>query len=82
MTVQNWTRVLAQALLAIMLVVLAAVASRVIYIRMTPHASSEVREETEIHREIADCGAQRKPTELQERQSEDSAIWMASCLDS
>jgi len=83
-TVRNWTKLFAQMLLAITLTNLAAIASRAVYIRMTPPLSNEVREDGDFNREVASCGIQRRPGEYQapHSQSEDSAIRMASCLDS
>lgn len=81
---RNWTKLFAQMLFAITLIVLAAIASRAVYVRMTPPPSNEVREDGDFNREVADCSIQRRPGEYQapRSQSEDSAIRMASCLDS
>ncbi|GJG96681.1 hypothetical protein [Cupriavidus pauculus] len=82
--VRNWTKLFAQMLFAITLIVLAAIASRAVYIRLAPPPSTEVRDDGDFNRDVADCGAQRRPADYQTRKSqlEDNAIRMASCLDS
>lgn len=77
-----WTKFFAQTLLAVTLIVLAAIALRAIYVRVGPPPSTEVRQNGEINREVANCEAHRRPSVHPARQSEDEAIWKASCLES
>lgn len=79
---QIWTKLFTQTLIAIGLIVVAAVVSRVIYVNANPPAMTDVQEESDVHREVVDCRMEHRPAEHPARQTREDAIWIAGCLDS
>ncbi|RZT35558.1 hypothetical protein [Cupriavidus agavae] len=79
---QTWTKLFTQTLIAIALIVVTAVVSRVIYVNANPPAMTDLQEESDVRREVVDCRMERRPAEHPARQTREDAIWIAGCLDS
>lgn len=81
-TVQTWTKFVAKSLLAVTVILVAAMVSRVIYVHVAPLAATEAQEESDFHREFVDCREQPRPAKHRAQQREEDATWMVNCLDS
>lgn len=79
---QNWTKLFAQVLLVALVLILAAIVSRAVYLRVDRPSSDEVQQENETSRDVADCRVQHREDGHSGQHSQDESIWMASCLDS
>ncbi|RZT28863.1 hypothetical protein EV147_5176 [Cupriavidus agavae] len=82
MTMRNWIKPLARAFLAITLIVVAALASRAAYVHMDPSPVADTSEDSDILREVVDCGPHRRQAEYWTLDVKDNTIRTASCLES